>query len=978
MVPIALAILLAAAAAVGGGSPSPHDPVARLADLGARIEKAPKDVSLRVERARVALQLEDLALARRDLEVALRCDPANAAAVRVSAHLERRAGNFVAALQACRRAESLGVGDASVLRLRGHVLSELDRPAEAAAAFAAAFALSSRHEPEHVLEFAQALVASGDDHGALAVLERGVAELGPVVALLDAAVAIDVRAGQCERALQRFDALAPFAQRPDFVQRRRAAVWTAAGRHDLAAAELVRPLEKPTVGAAVDAASRTAPGPAPVPRPSPVVLVPGGSQWKYLDTGVVPPANWTAFDFDDDAWGEGPAELGYGDGDEATTISAGSSGWAPVVAWFRHQFACNQPTFTTARVRVLCDDGAVVYVNGVEIGRWNVHNGPIGPWSIASVAAAGAAETAWHVFPFDPALLVAGRNQIAVTVHQVSPFSSDLSFDCEVLAGDGPISVVRGPYLQNGTPSSAVVRWRTDQPCASQLWLGPIGGAMQSVFFDPTPRTEHAATAAGLPAETTFQYSIGDASGVFPDVSPGTLRTLPPRGAVRPMRVWAFGDAGFATATQHLVRDMFSLWNGGAAVDAILMLGDNAYFVGTDSEFQNGMFDVYGTQMRDWFTWSALGNHDAYSANTAAGTGPYYEAFTFPRAGEAGGLPSGTEAYYSFDRGHVHFISIDSMDSDRSATGAMMTWLAADLAATQARWIVAFFHHPPYSAGSHHSDVPFDSGGRLFDMRQIAVPILEAGGVDLVLSGHSHSYERSFLLDGHYGTSTTLQPSMVLDQGDGRVDGDGFYGKRTPGKAPHEGAVYVVAGSAGSISGGLLNLPAMRVSLNELGSFVFDIDGDRLDAKFLGPGGIMDEFTLVKGDPRTLRRTQPSLSVAAGGRQDWQLKAGPAYANRLYVVAGSFADSPGFPLGNVLVPLVPDAWTTMSLGLANTSVYPGSIGVLDASGAATAAMVVPPAWSPALVGQTVYHAYVVLQGSNFVHASNAVKLVFTP
>ena len=96
------------------------------------------------------------------------------------------------------------------------------------------------------------------------------------------------------------------------------------------------------------------------------------------------------------------------------------------------------------------------------------------------------------------------------------------------------------------------------------------------------------------------------------------------------------------------------------------------------------------------------------------------------------------------------------------------------------------------------------------------------------------------------------------------------------------------------------------------------------------------------------------------------------------MVAGSYGTSPGLPLGNVTVPLVPDSWMSMSLGLANSSVYPGSIGLLDGNGAAAAAFVLPPAWSPALVGQVVHHAFVVLHGSSFVHASNAVKLVFNP
>ena len=84
-------------------------------------------------------------------------------------------------------------------------------------------------------------------------------------------------------------------------------------------------------------------------------------------------------------------------------------------------------------------------------------------------------------------------------------------------------------------------------------------------------------------------------------------------------------------------------------------------------------------------------------------------------------------------------------------------------------------------------------------MRQNVLPILEAGGVDLVLTGHRHSYERSFLLDGHYGASTTLTPAMKIDGGSGRVEGTGAYRKAT---LAGEGAVYVVAGSWGKSAAG--------------------------------------------------------------------------------------------------------------------------------------------------------------------------------
>jgi hypothetical protein len=128
------------------------------------------------------------------------------------------------------------------------------------------------------------------------------------------------------------------------------------------------------------------------------------------------------------------------------------------------------------------------------------------------------------------------------------------------------------------------------------------------------------------------------------------------------------------------------------------------------------------------------------------------------------------------------------------------------------------------------------------------LPILESAGVDLVLSGHSHSYERSFLIDGHYGSSTTFTASMKKNGGSGRTDGTGAYRKPTYGVAAHEGAVYAVAGSSGQTSGGLLNHPAMFVSLNSLGSLVLDVNGNRLDATFIDQAGVRrDYFTIVKG-----------------------------------------------------------------------------------------------------------------------------------
>jgi len=132
------------------------------------------------------------------------------------------------------------------------------------------------------------------------------------------------------------------------------------------------------------------------------------------------------------------------------------------------------------------------------------------------------------------------------------------------------------------------------------------------------------------------------------------------------------------------------------------------------------------------------------------------------------------------------------------------------------------------------------------EMRQNALPILEAGGVDLVLSGHSHCYERSNLIDGHYGLSPTFDPlTMLLDGGDGSPTGNGAY-EKTTGVA-NDGAVYIVMGSSGKTGGGTFDHPVMEVSFPQLGSLVIDVQGNTLTGTMLrDTSATPDIFQIVK------------------------------------------------------------------------------------------------------------------------------------
>ena len=591
-------------------------------------------------------------------------------------------------------------------------------------------------------------------------------------------------------------------------------------------------------------------------------LVPTGATWKYLANGTDQGTAWRATSFNDTTWPSGPAQLGYGDGDEATVVGFGPDANNKfITTYFRRAFSVtNASLFTGVTLRLMRDDGAVVYLNGVEVWRTNMPTGTVGFLTPASTAIAGADESAFVQTTISPALLVNGTNVLAVELHQSGGTSTDISFDLQLIGSDSSASVTRGPYLQIGTPNSTIVRWRTNVATNSRVSIGTTQGSLTINHDNASVTTEHEVLVSNLSPATKYFYSIGSTTQTFAGNDANHFFvTSPVAGTSTPTRIWVLGDSGTANANAATVRNAYLNFTGATHTNLWLMLGDNAYDSGTDSEYQAAVFDMYPATLRQSVLWPALGNHDTASSSNPPASLPYFAMFTLPTAAQAGGIASGTEKYYSFDYANIHFICLDSMTSDRSATGPMATWLQADLASSTRQWTIAFWHHPPYSKGSHNSDTETN----LVQMRQVFLPILEDAGVDLVLTGHSHSYERSFLIDGHYGVSTTFTNAMKKDGGSGRADGTGAYNKSTLGAGPHEGAVYAVAGSSGQTSGGLLNHPAMFISLDNLGSMVLDVNGDTLDAKFLRENGVIaDYFRIVKGSVAPVPPAAPSNLVA--------------------------------------------------------------------------------------------------------------------
>ncbi len=589
-------------------------------------------------------------------------------------------------------------------------------------------------------------------------------------------------------------------------------------------------------------------------------LVPFGSSWRYLDDGAIAPPGWTTAAFDDSSWEAGPAELGYGDGGEATVIGFGPDpANKPITYYFRRSFTVGANGFASARVRLRRDDGAVVYLNGVEVGRHKLPPSSIDSGTVA-LRNLGLPEENWITdLDFAPTLLLTGSNLLAVEMHQASPQNADLSFDLELVAGPDP-RVVRGPYLQRATPNGLVVRFDTSIPLAGRVRFGAAPDQLTGSVDGPAT-TEHAIELSGLTPGTRYFYSVGTPAGaLLGGDSLHWFRTSPPVGASTPRRFWVIGDSGNANQWARDVLQDYQNFTGATETDAWLMLGDNAYDFGTEYEYQDSVFTAFPGLLRNTVLWPSFGNHDAGASNALAQTGPYFELFTLPAAAQAGGLASGTEAYYSFDHGNVHFLVLDSHGNSRQPGGPMMTWAQADLAQTQQDWVIAFFHHAPYCKGTHDSDDPADAGGQLIQVREWMIPALEQGGVDLVLAGHSHAYERSRLIDGHYGPSSTFGSQHVVDGGDGctcsgscpecPAGGNGAYVKSGAGPNAHQGTVYAVIGSSSGTSSPPIPFPhpVMVKGLREVGAMVIDVQGSRLDARWIQRGGVVrDRFTLLKG-----------------------------------------------------------------------------------------------------------------------------------
>jgi hypothetical protein len=624
-----------------------------------------------------------------------------------------------------------------------------------------------------------------------------------------------------------------------------------------------------------------------------------GAAWKY-SAAATAPANdaqgdtWIESDYDDAAWSSGNAQFHVGE--------SGSTdlGTLRNTFYFRKSITVSPlSSFVSFNFNIIRDDGAVVYVNGVEVGRTNMPTGTVNFNTNASGSIGNGSEPNFNLISVSKCYFTEGTNIIAVEVHQAATNNSDMRFDMKL---DGiaasTVALARGPYLNMGNQSAVTIRWNTDLLSVGRVEVGTTHGTYPLVFDETCPTTTHEIRITGLTADTKYYYRFGTTnSQVIQNGTTNFFRTAPLTNTTRTLHFAAFGDCGtnsLSYQSNSLAQyQTYLTSNSIDAPDAWLLLGDNAYNAGLDGEYKTGFFDPYqGTITKNHILFPVPGNHDY--ANTGARqidhAIPYYDIFTLPTNGESGGIASGTEAYYSWNWGDVHFLALDAYGYENSGTtrlydttGAQMLWVKADMAANTKKWTIAYWHHPPYTMGSHTSDGETE----LVNIRARTIKVLERLGIDMIICGHSHDYERSKLMNGHYGNEvatgsmTPFLKSSTSGKYDGTVNSCVY---KTNSNTANHGTVYVVAGSSGNSGGtnpGIDGYPhnALPYSINDGGIFVFDITENRLDAKFIEQNGtIFDNFTIMKDVDKTTNQTIPmgssvTLTASWNGTYSWNTGA---------------------------------------------------------------------------------------------------------
>jgi hypothetical protein len=464
------------------------------------------------------------------------------------------------------------------------------------------------------------------------------------------------------------------------------------------------------------------------------VLVEEGAVWKYLDDGSNQDTLWRDPGFDDSSWENGPAQLGYGDGDEATVISYGPNPNNKYITYyFRHSFNVSNPSqYIGLHLRLLRDDGALVYLNGVEIERSNMPAGTINYLTLASATVSGGEEDMFFETFEDAANLVDGTNVLAVEVHQRSITSSDVSFDLKLVTTTQlPAETRKAPYLiYTGDNTEMQVLWQliSTDTCTIEWGTDTLYTMGNTQTYEYGNDHQHKYTITNLMPGSKYYYRVT----VNQEIHTGSFHSAPEAG-VTDIKFIAYGDTrSYPVAHNNVAEAIVNTYNSDEDFQSIILaVGDLVNNGNSESDWDNQFFDPSYSNIQEMLATipyqSCMGNHE--------GTGALFTKY-FPYPFVAG-------RYWSFDYGPAHFVVVDQYTSYGPGS-AQLTWIESDLASTTKPWKFIYLHEPGWSAGGH---------GNNSSVQNYIQPLCEQYGVSILFAGHNHYYARAVVNDVQHVTT---------------------------------------------------------------------------------------------------------------------------------------------------------------------------------------------------------------------------------
>jgi 3',5'-cyclic AMP phosphodiesterase CpdA len=439
---------------------------------------------------------------------------------------------------------------------------------------------------------------------------------------------------------------------------------------------------------------------------------------------------WRTPDFDASLWRTGLGGFAttppsIWDGTQLLPPEAGTP-W--ITAVFRSSFEVVDPeAIHWLLLRADYEDSLIAFINGTEVIRRSLPAGvEITPNTPASSVGRKYGEA--MLLNLTPGLLQPGTNLLVVEIHKSSETDPSAAFKGELLA-----NFQRDPSIHNLSSNSVTITWQTPLPSSGIIHYNPENQPSTQTP-SPTTGTIHTVTLTNLQSDMTYTYWVeNETDGKRASTPSYRFKTLKPSGEIQFL---VAGDTGTGGIYNRRVRNLIQSQPG----DFVLHVGDVIYPSFTDSTVDLKHFSIFREDLHSRPLFSVFGNHDLY-----AGDQPYIKALHLPT-----NSATGTEHFYSFDHGEVHFVGLFLTQRAQAISwpqyamevgSPQYNWLTNDLATTTKPWKVVMGHIPLASSGGRRNDSYLGLRDQL-EYQRILLPVFEQYGVQLYLAGHDHIYER--------------------------------------------------------------------------------------------------------------------------------------------------------------------------------------------------------------------------------------------